>query len=202
MCIRDSTVTVGAGGRGGSAYPGERGITGGNSSFGPVTALGGGGGGSNGGDGWGGDGGSGGGAAVPSSTQGGAASPQPVPGDYTAYGNAGAGDSPYGPTAAGGGGAGGSGTAGTSNSQAGQGGLGKQIPATFRPMMPAALGAPGPGGGDCWVAGGGGGGAWCAHDPVTVDGGGGGTGPGASPSDGPYAGGGQPSPANLSLIHI
>ena len=105
------TVTVGAGGDGGVDATGQA-TNGGNSSFGSVIALGGGFGGSGprSPDQYGGTGGSGGGSSYYTSPGIGTASPQPAPGDYTAYGNAAGASRDPGTVGAGGGGAGGAGT--------------------------------------------------------------------------------------------
>ena len=105
------TVTVGAGGDGGIDLGGQA-TNGGNSSFGSVIALGGGFGGSGPRtpDQYGGTGGSGGGSSYYTSPGIGTASPQPAPGDYTAYGNASAESRDPGTVGAGGGGAGGAGS--------------------------------------------------------------------------------------------
>ena len=79
----------------------------------------------------------------------------------------------------GGGGAGGAGVNGDA-SNGGSGGIGVQMPSTFRDPL-STVGAPGPGGGKYWVAGGGGG---QDFGPGVNTGGG----PG-----GPYAGGGNSS---------
>lgn len=181
------TVTVGAGGAG-SAGPGVNndGVNGGNSSFDSVTALGGGFGGSGprtepppmGAA----DGGSGGGAPQYKTSAKGAASPQPVPSDYTAYGNAGG-------TAAGSQGAGGGGAGAAGGAPAPPvmvGGDGQPIPAFEGPKIPILVPVVplmGPDG--TYYAGGGGGGKPAAPEANLKGGfGGGGAGnPGSTVSD-------------------
>ena len=104
------TVTVGAGGGGSPSRTGTA-ANGENSVFDTVFALGGGSGGSGPGtDDSGGSGGSGGGASYYAYPGIGAASPQPAPSDYTAYGNAGGPSRTPGTVGGGGGGAGAAGS--------------------------------------------------------------------------------------------
>ena len=90
----DYAVVIGSGGAGGIG--GERGTNGVDSSFNSVTAKGGGGGGAYSSNGVASPGGSSGGNSGYHPTPRVAVTPQPVPGDYTAYGNLGGGGGGYG----------------------------------------------------------------------------------------------------------
>ena len=207
-------VVVGDGGD--AVGENTRGNTGSDSSFGGVTAKGGGGGGSYETYGVGGAGGSSGGSSGyhignPDRT---AATPQPVPSDYTAYGNAGGrGADPQG---YGGGGGGGADAVGYDGGQpngpparGGDGGAGKAFPAFPGPIIAPAVPNPGPFGtavGPTGYYGGGGGGSnyySTPGDPVGgVGGGGRGAGPDVGSTDSAVAGvdhtGGGGGAANYS----
>jgi len=117
--------------------------------------------------------------------------PGPAPGQgYPGGSSGGPGVGSGGNAGAGGGGAGGAGESKAGVSYpGGYGGIGIQLPATFRnPASP--IGAPGPGGGSFWVAGGGGGNG----SFYGTGSGGSGGGPG-----GPYAGGGGGGPSTFSV---
>ena len=187
-----ASVTVGNGG----AATGEdtRGNIGSDSSFGSVTAKGGGGGGSYNTNGVGGAGGSSGGSSgyhlAPANRT--AATSQPVPSDYTAYGNAGGGGAnPQGYAGGGGGGASAVGYDGGQPSRptarGGDGGAGKAFPAFPGPIIAPAVPNPGPFGtavGPTGLYGGGGGGANYYNTPGDPAGGAGGGGRGAGPDTG------------------
>ena len=180
------SVTVGGGGRGGrTVFPNgqEAGVSGSNSTFGPLTAIGGGGAGYYPGTGQT-AGGSGGGAGGGGGTGGG--TPDPT------QGNPGGAGGPGGwAGGGGGGGAGGAGENGQSvgspgpGSVGGDGGLGIQLPAAYRDPA-QSIGYPGPSG-THWFAGGGGGSTGDATAGAPVRGRGG-SGPAGG---GTYAGAGD-----------
>ena len=177
-----NTVTIGAGG----ARSKNRTIPGSNTVFSTITSGGGGGGGS------GTDGNTVSDAPTPTATGGSGGGvyndPGGAGGTYGNNGGSSGGSSPY--NASGGGGAGGAGSPTDPNSNVGHGGIGVQLPSTFRnPESATSLGAPGPGGGNYWVAGGGGGAPGSPIPSATAGGVGGGTG-----SVTPYAGGGPGAP--------
>ena len=118
-------VTVGAAGQYGGPALSDKGDNGGNSTFGTVTAIGGGGGGSYSTTSVSKAGGSSGGMSGYNPAAAPAVTPQPVPGDWTAYGNVGGAGAAYG--SGGGGGAGGVGEDGSSSSCC-TGGRGRQFP--------------------------------------------------------------------------
>ena len=187
-------VVVGNGG----AATGEdtRGAVGSDSSFDGVTAKGGGGGGSYDTNGVGGPGGSSGGSSgyhIDAEDRI-AAATQPVPGDYTAYGNAGGrGGNPQGYGGGGGGGAGAVGYDGGNPSgptgRGGDGGAGRAFPAFPGPIIAPAIPSPvrpswTPAVGPTGLYGGGGGGANYYNTPGDPVGGAGGGGRGAGPDVG------------------
>ena len=181
------SVIVGAGGAGAAGSGGDNSNppSGGNpSSFGPVSVNGGGYGGTYSTPG--GSGGSGGGGGGGPQSPNAPATNFPGPTQQGFPGGYGDGDSGAGI----GGGGGGAGGAGQNyvppNSQASHGGLGLQVLIAGSPASPQPVGAPGPGGGTGWFAGGGGAGFYPSEATVKGEGGG----PG-----GPYAGGGPGGPS-------
>ena len=176
------TITVGAGGAGGINAGGTA-VNGVNSSFDTVTALGGGSGGSGPGtDDSGGSGGSGGGSSHYVYPGVGSASPQPAPGDYTSYGNAGGSSRTPGTVGGGGGGAG----AASVGNAAGDGQAFPIWPSSVIPILTPlnpVMGASnntyggGGGGGPAGAAGVGGGGAGGSNAASDYLGGGGGGSP-------------------------
>lgn len=178
------SISIGSGGT--SPTTGSEKNDGADTTFETVTAIGGGSGGSYNSTGFGNAGGSSGGNSGYKGTSPTAKTPQPVPGEYTAYGNNGGTGYPYG--GGGGGGAGGGGA--SANSSVGApGGVGKAFPGFPAPVIAPAIPAPvrsdwttavGPSG----LFGGGGGGAnyYTTAGRSTGGPGGGGAGQGQYPS--------------------
>lgn len=131
-------VDIGSGGANTGAGPGTK-NPGADSSFGTVTAIGGGAGGSHSTNGFGDAGGSSGGNSGYKTTTPTAKTPQPVPGDYTAYGNSGGTGGGYG--GGGGGGAGGVGS-NAPGSLGAPGGAGQPFPGFPAPVIAPAIPAP------------------------------------------------------------